>query len=147
MQWGGISRIIKKAAHVLNLQLSFFSCVSPTECFCYYDLYPMKIKSKKKVRPSGKFQAQLYFDGRSRYIGVFDSKFEAATAYEMIRRKLKSSSSTTTTATTTITMKKTTADASSSSAADDVVMAATTAISGMTTKTTMRSITPSPTPL
>jgi uncharacterized protein YkvS len=79
----------QKAAHVLNLQLSFFSCVSPTECFCYYDLYPMKIKSKKKVRPSGKFQAQLYFDGRYRHIGVFDSKFEAATVYEMIRRKLK----------------------------------------------------------
>jgi len=41
------------------------------------------------VRPSGKFQAQLYFDGRSRYIGVFDSKFEAASAYEMIRKRIK----------------------------------------------------------
>ena len=107
----------------------------------------MKKKIEKKVRPSGKFQAQLYFDGRSRYIGVFDSKFEAATAYEMIRRKLKSSSSTSTTATTTITMKKTTADASSSSSAADVVMVAATVVSGTTTKTTMRSITPSPTPL
>jgi hypothetical protein len=103
-------------------------------------------KIEKKVRPSGKFQAQLYFDGRSRYIGVFDSKFEAATAYEMIRRKLKSSSSTSTTATTTIPMKKTTADASSSSATD-VVMAAATVVSETATKTTLRSITPSPTPL
>ncbi len=41
------------------------------------------------VRPSGKFQAQLYFGGRSRYIGVFDSEFEAASAYEMIRSRLK----------------------------------------------------------
>lgn len=41
------------------------------------------------VRPSGKFQAQLYFGGRSRYIGVFDSEYEAASAYEMIRSRLK----------------------------------------------------------
>jgi len=41
------------------------------------------------VRPSGKFQAQLYYAGRSRYIGVFDSEYDAATAYEMVRSRLK----------------------------------------------------------
>jgi hypothetical protein len=41
------------------------------------------------VRPSGKFQAQLYFAGQSRYIGVFDSKQQAAFAYETIRERLK----------------------------------------------------------
>ena len=41
------------------------------------------------VRPSGKYQAQLYFGGRSRYIGVFNSEYDAASAYEMIRSRLK----------------------------------------------------------
>ena len=34
-------------------------------------------------------QAQLYFAGKSRYIGVFDSREKAATAYEIAREKLK----------------------------------------------------------
>jgi len=41
------------------------------------------------MRPSGKWQAQLYFAGKSRYIGVFDSREKAATAYEIAREKLK----------------------------------------------------------
>jgi hypothetical protein len=40
-------------------------------------------------RPSGKYQAQMYFAGQSRYIGVFESKQKAAVAYEMIRKKIK----------------------------------------------------------
>jgi hypothetical protein len=40
-------------------------------------------------RPSGKYQAQMYFAGQSRYIGVFDSKEKAAVAYEMIRTRIK----------------------------------------------------------
>lgn len=40
-------------------------------------------------RPSGKYQAQMYFAGQSRYIGVFESKEKAAVAYEMIRKKIK----------------------------------------------------------
>jgi hypothetical protein len=40
-------------------------------------------------RPSGKWQAQLYFAGKSRYIGVFDSREKAALAYEIAREKLK----------------------------------------------------------
>ncbi|KAG7373892.1 hypothetical protein IV203_012987 [Nitzschia inconspicua] len=39
-------------------------------------------------RPSGKYQAQMYFAGQSRYIGVFQSKEEAAVAYELIRQKI-----------------------------------------------------------
>ena len=56
------------------------------------------------LRPSGKFQAQIHYDGRSRYIGVFDPKVEATSAYEMKHRKLKesNSSSTTTTNNTTV---------------------------------------------
>ena len=42
------------------------------------------------MRPSGKWQAQLYFAGKSRYIGVFDSREKAALAYEIAREKLKS---------------------------------------------------------
>jgi hypothetical protein len=34
-------------------------------------------------------QAQLYFAGKSRYIGVFDSREKAALAYEIAREKLK----------------------------------------------------------
>ena len=42
------------------------------------------------MRPSGKWQAQLYFAGKSRYIGVFDTREKAALAYEIAREKLKS---------------------------------------------------------
>lgn len=42
------------------------------------------------MRPSGKWQAQLYFAGKSRYIGVFDTQEKAALAYEIAREKLKS---------------------------------------------------------
>jgi hypothetical protein len=34
-------------------------------------------------------QAQLYFAGKSRYIGVFDTREKAALAYEIAREKLK----------------------------------------------------------
>jgi hypothetical protein len=65
------------------------------------------------VRPSGKFQAQLYFAGQSRYIGVFDTKHDAALAYEMIRDRLKpkykyNKSSKTTVTTSTATASTTT---------------------------------------
>ena len=40
-------------------------------------------------RPSGKWQAQVYYSGKSRYIGVFDSKGEASLAYEIAREVLK----------------------------------------------------------
>ena len=43
------------------------------------------------MRPSGKWQAQLYFAGKSRYIGVFDTREKAALAYEIAREKLKNS--------------------------------------------------------
>ena len=42
------------------------------------------------MRPSGKWQAQLYYAGKSRYIGVFDTREKAALAYEIAREKLKS---------------------------------------------------------
>jgi AP2 domain len=45
------------------------------------------------MRPSGKWQAQLYFAGKSRYIGVFDSREKAALAYEIAREKLKNGES------------------------------------------------------
>jgi hypothetical protein len=41
------------------------------------------------LRPSGKWQAQLYFAGQSRYIGVFDSRERAVLAYEIVREKVK----------------------------------------------------------
>jgi len=41
------------------------------------------------MRPSGKWQAQLYYAGKSRYIGVFDSKVIASLAYEIAREVLK----------------------------------------------------------
>jgi hypothetical protein len=44
------------------------------------------------MRPSGKWQAQLYYAGKSRYIGVFDTREKAALAYEIAREKLKSDS-------------------------------------------------------
>lgn len=34
-------------------------------------------------------QAQLYYNGKSRYIGVFDTREKAALAYEIAREKLK----------------------------------------------------------
>lgn len=37
------------------------------------------------VRPSGRWQAQLYYAGKSRYLGVFDTREEAAYAYEVAR--------------------------------------------------------------
>ena len=40
-------------------------------------------------RPSRKWQAQLYYAGKSRYIGVFDSKDKASLAYEIAREILK----------------------------------------------------------
>ena len=45
------------------------------------------------MRPSGKWQAQLYFAGKSRYIGVFDTRERAALAYEIAREKLKTEKS------------------------------------------------------
>ena len=36
-----------------------------------------------------KQQAQLYYSGKSRYIGVFDSKEKASLAYEIVREVLK----------------------------------------------------------
>jgi len=42
------------------------------------------------MRPSGKWQAQLYYAGKSRYIGVFDTREKAALAYEIAREVLKS---------------------------------------------------------
>jgi len=41
-------------------------------------------------RPSGKWQAQLYYAGKSRYIGVFDQRDIAVLAYEIAREHLKS---------------------------------------------------------
>lgn len=41
------------------------------------------------MRPSGKWQAQLYYAGKSRYIGVFDNKERASLAYEIAREVLK----------------------------------------------------------
>ena len=40
------------------------------------------------VRPSGKWQAQFYFEGQSRYISVFESSHEAAMTYECVHRLL-----------------------------------------------------------
>lgn len=41
------------------------------------------------MRPSGKWQAQLYFNGRSRYIGVFDNARCAAFAYRIVHQRLR----------------------------------------------------------
>ncbi|KAL9185842.1 hypothetical protein ACHAXT_003619 [Thalassiosira profunda] len=40
------------------------------------------------MRPSGKWQAQLYYAGKSRYLGVFESKEKAAMGYEVARELL-----------------------------------------------------------
>lgn len=37
------------------------------------------------VRPSGRWQAQMYYAGKSRYLGVFDTREEAAFVYEVAR--------------------------------------------------------------
>ena len=41
------------------------------------------------IRPSGKWQAQFYYKGKSRYAGVFDTVDEAAIAYEVLRKELE----------------------------------------------------------
>lgn len=43
------------------------------------------------VRPSGKWQAQIYFEGKSRYIGVFPSRRDAALAFQFARSKCRMS--------------------------------------------------------
>jgi hypothetical protein len=45
------------------------------------------------MRTSGKWQAQLYFAGKSRYIGVFDTREKAALAHEIARENLKKAGS------------------------------------------------------
>lgn len=40
------------------------------------------------MRPSGKWQAQIYYAGKSRYIGVFAGREKAATAYVIVRQHL-----------------------------------------------------------
>lgn len=42
------------------------------------------------IRPSNRWQAQIYFQGKSRYIGVFESKEAAAHAFVVTRGLLKS---------------------------------------------------------
>lgn len=42
------------------------------------------------IRPSNRWQAQIYFQGKSRYIGVFNSKEAAARAFVVTRALLKS---------------------------------------------------------
>ncbi|GMH60253.1 hypothetical protein TrRE_jg13136, partial [Triparma retinervis] len=44
--------------------------------------------SAQQSRPSGKWQAQLYYSGKSRYIGVYDSLAEASLAHEVARETL-----------------------------------------------------------
>jgi hypothetical protein len=40
-------------------------------------------------RSSGNFQAQIFFEGKSRYIGVFNTEAHAAFAYQGVRRQLR----------------------------------------------------------
>lgn len=40
-------------------------------------------------RPSGKWQAQVYYAGKSRYIGVFQTRQQAALAFKLVRSKLR----------------------------------------------------------
>mmetsp|Transcript_9203 Transcript_9203/g.13821 ORF Transcript_9203/g.13821 Transcript_9203/m.13821 type:complete len:761 (+) Transcript_9203:61-2343(+) len=54
--------------------------------YCYLPLY-----KGVTVRPSGKWQAQIYYSGKSRYVGVFDDQEEAGRVYEWVHRELKSS--------------------------------------------------------
>ena len=51
-------------------------------------LHVEKLPRGVTIRPSGKWQAQFYFDGQSRYIGVFDGSYPAALAYECVHRLL-----------------------------------------------------------
>ena len=44
-------------------------------------------------RPSGKWQAQVYYNRKSRYLGVYDSKESAALAYEVAREVLRTDES------------------------------------------------------
>ena len=46
------------------------------------------------LRPSGKWQVQYYYNGKSQYIGVFESKTTAFAAYEMTREILGSNKET-----------------------------------------------------
>eukprot|EP00531_Pseudo-nitzschia_arenysensis_P014395 CAMPEP_0116118154 /NCGR_PEP_ID=MMETSP0329-20121206/1954_1 /TAXON_ID=697910 /ORGANISM="Pseudo-nitzschia arenysensis, Strain B593" /LENGTH=662 /DNA_ID=CAMNT_0003611765 /DNA_START=70 /DNA_END=2059 /DNA_ORIENTATION=+ len=103
------------------------------------------------VRPSGKFQAQLYFGGRSRYIGVFDSEFEAASAYEMIRSRLKDDSKKISSPPRSEAPLLVVAPSLASSVSMDTLVVKEfkdTGEDGTSTSSnsTMRSITPSPTP-
>jgi hypothetical protein len=41
------------------------------------------------MRPSGKWQAQVYYAGKSRYIGVFETRQKAALAFQLVRNKLR----------------------------------------------------------
>ena len=59
-----------------------FSFYQQRLCFAYH--YPCYLVEQ---------QAQLYFAGKSRYIGVFDTREKAALAYEIAREKLKSEKS------------------------------------------------------
>ncbi|GMI26260.1 hypothetical protein TrCOL_g10744 [Triparma columacea] len=47
-----------------------------------------RLLSRNTERPSGKWQAQLYYSGKSRYIGVYDSLAEASLAHEVAREML-----------------------------------------------------------
>ena len=58
-----------------------FCCVEEY-FFCSLLLYPIIFSSIFQ-------QAQLYYAGKSRYIGVFDSKEKASLAYEIAREVLK----------------------------------------------------------
>mmetsp|Transcript_10089 Transcript_10089/g.20214 ORF Transcript_10089/g.20214 Transcript_10089/m.20214 type:complete len:353 (+) Transcript_10089:1-1059(+) len=108
------------------------------------------------VRPSGKFQAQLYFGGRSRYIGVFDTQHEAASAYEMIREKIKNEKCKEAPVFPPISslpsLSSSSSSGSSSSSLKQLIFVATSlsesknAAKSTDKTTTLRSITPSPTP-
>ena len=41
------------------------------------------------MRPSGKWQAQIYFAGKSRYVGVFDTREHAGVAYKVFYDYIK----------------------------------------------------------
>ena len=52
-------------------------------------MVPKGIPRGITIRPSGKWQAQFYYEGKSRYAGVFDTVDEASIAYEVLRKELK----------------------------------------------------------
>jgi len=72
--------------------------ISPidSETFKRAASWTLKVTRGVTMRPSGKWQAQFYFAGKSRYIGVFDSREKAALAYEIVRERLKSNTAPTT---------------------------------------------------